>query len=420
MLQPTMSPYDFAREQYATLGVDTEAALAKLSATPISLHCWQGDDVGGFEHGDEALDGGIAATGHYPGKARTADELRSDLDAAFRLIPGRHRLNLHACYAETGGQKVERDTLGIEHFRGWLDWAQARGLGLDFNPTFFSHPLAKDGFTLSHADSGIRNFWIRHGKACRLIGAQFGARLGTPAVTNVWIPDGFKDTPVDRFAPRERLIAALDEVFAEPIDPAHGVDAVEPKLFGLGSESYVVGSHEFYLGYAISRSKAFCLDAGHFHPTESVADKISSVLLHVPRVLLHVSRGVRWDSDHVVLFDDPTRAIFEEVVRGDFLPRVSIGLDYFDASINRIAAWVIGTRAAQKALLAALLEPTSYLRSYEVAGNFTARLALLEELKTLPIGAIWDEFCRRMNVPRGLTWLEEVARYEREVLSRRP
>jgi len=411
-----MAAYTLAREAYGAHGVDPEAALTTLAATPISIHCWQGDDVRGFESAHE-LGGGLAATGSYPGKARHAEELRADLDQALALIPGRHRLNLHASYAETGAQKIGRDALTIEHFRNWLDWAKARGLGLDFNPTFFSHPLAADGFTLSHADASVRQFWIDHGRACRRIGAEFGAVLGSPCVTNVWIPDGLKDLPVDRLGPRERLAAALDEIFAEPF--AHMRDAVEGKLFGLGSESYVVGSHEFYLGYAITRQKTLCLDAGHFHPTENLADKISSVLLYVPRVLLHVSRGVRWDSDHVVLFDDPTRAIFEEVVRGRWLDRVSIGLDYFDASINRLAAWIIGMRAAQKALLAALLEPTARLCEYESNGNYTARLALLEELKTLPLGAVWDEFCQRSQVPSGLAWLDTIARYEREVLSRR-
>jgi L-rhamnose isomerase len=414
-----MSAYALAQEAYASFGVETETALATLAATPISLHCWQGDDVGGFEAAGSALGGGLAATGNYPGKARNADELRGDLEQALALIPGRHRLNLHAIYAETGGRKIERDALGPEHFQGWIDWAKARGLGLDFNPTFFSHPLAADGFTLSHPDAHVRKFWIAHGLACRRIGAAMGRALGSPAVTNVWIPDGYKDLPVDRLAPRERLLAALDEIFAEPLDPAHLLDAVEPKLFGLGSESYVVGSHEFYLGYAITRQKVLCLDAGHFHPTENLADKISGVLLYVPRVLLHVSRGVRWDSDHVVLFDDPTRALFEEVVRCGWLDRVSIGLDYFDASINRIAAWVIGTRATQKALLAALLEPIARLREYELNANFTARLALLDELKTLPLGAVWDEHCRRSDVPEGFGWFDAVARYEREVLSGR-
>ena len=339
--------YDLAREAYAALGTDPEAALATLARTPISLHCWQGDDVGGFEKAGGELGGGLAVTGNYPGKARTPGELRADLDQALRLIPGQHRLNLHACYAELGGKKIDRDAYTVAQFQGWLDWAKARGLGMDFNPSYFSHPLASDGATLSHADAAVRKFWIDHGIACRRIGAEMGRQLGSPVVTNVWIPDGSKDLPIDRKAPRERLASALDEIFAEALDPALHLDAVESKLFGIGSESYVVGSHEFYLGYAVTRKKLLCLDAGHFHPTESLADKISSVLQFVPEILLHVSRGVRWDSDHVVLLDDATRAIFEEVVRGGFLARTHIGLDFFDASINRIAAWVIGTRAAQ-------------------------------------------------------------------------
>ncbi len=411
-----MDSYALAREAYATLGVDSEQALAQLAATPISIHCWQGDDVRGFEGAGE-LGGGLAVTGAYPGRARNARELRRDLDQALGLIPGRHRVNLHAIYAEGGGKRVRRDHLETDHFAAWVEWAAKRGLGLDFNPTCFSHPKAADGFTLSHRDRGIREFWIEHCAACRGIAWAMGNALGKPAVCNLWIPDGSKDLPVDRRGPRERLAESLDAVFKHPWKSL--IDSVEPKLFGIGSESYVVGSHEFYLGYAVKRKKALCLDAGHFHPTENVADKISSVLLHVPRVLLHVSRGVRWDSDHVVLFDDATRNIFEEVVRGGWLERVSIGLDYFDASINRVAAWVIGTRAAQKALLAAFLEPTPRLREYESNGNFTARLALLEEVKTLPLGAVWDEFCRRQEVPVGFAWLEGVARYEREVLSRR-
>ena len=411
--------YALARDAYAALGSDPEAALATLARTPVSLHCWQGDDVGGFEKAGGTLGGGLAVTGNFPGKARTPDELRADLDQALALIPGRQRVNLHACYAELGGQKMDRDTYTIAHFQGWVDWAKTRGLGLDFNPTFFSHPLANDGATLSHADENIRKFWIAHGIACRRIGAEMGRQLGSATVTNLWIPDGSKDLPIDRQAPRERLAAALDEIFTDPLDPALHLDAVESKLFGIGSESYVVGSHEFYLGYAVTRQKLLCLDAGHFHPTESVADKISSVLQFVPEILLHVSRGVRWDSDHVVLLDDATRAIFEEVVRGGFLARTHIGLDFFDASINRLAAWVIGTRAAQKALLLALLEPTAKLRALEAAGDFTSRLALLEELKSMPFGAVWDEHCRRHDTPIGPAWLAEVKRYEREVLAQR-
>ncbi|MCW5941751.1 MAG: L-rhamnose isomerase [Fimbriimonadaceae bacterium] len=411
--------FDLAASQYAEWGVDAESALATLAATPISIHCWQGDDVGGFDRPDPTLGGGLQATGNYPGKARTIAELRADMEKALSLIPGRHRLNLHASYADTGGKTVERDELGFEHFDSWVRWCQERGLGFDFNPTFFSHPLADDGFTLSHRDPAVRGFWVRHGIACRRIAAEAGRRLGKRTVTNVWIPDAYKDTPVDRKAPRDRLEASLDAIFAEPVSPEWNADAVESKLFGIGAESYTVGSHEFYLGYAASRGKWLCLDAGHFHPTESVADKISAVQRYVPGVLLHVSRGVRWDSDHVVLFDDATRALLEEVVRGEFLGRTAIGLDFFDASINRIAAWVIGTRNAQKCLLAALLEPIGRLRSAEEAGDHTARLALLEETKTLPFGAVWDEFCRREDVPVGADWLEEVRSYERNVLASR-
>jgi L-rhamnose isomerase len=412
--------YVLARERYAELGVDTEAALRTLAATPLSLHCWQGDDVGGFEKAAEGNPGGgLAVTGSHPGKARSPAELRADLDQALSLIPGRHRLNLHACYAELRGRKVERTDYAIEHFQGWVDWCKAHGMGLDFNPTYFAHPLAADGFTLSHRNAGVRRYWVEHGIACRRIAAEAARQLGSTAVTNFWIPDGFKDLPADRKSPRERLAASLDEIFAESIDPSLNLDAVESKLFGIGSESYVVGSHEFYLGYAVARQKLVCLDAGHFHPTESLADKISSVLQFVPGLLLHVSRGVRWDSDHVVLLDDPTRAVMEEVVRGGFLPRTHIGLDFFDASINRVAAWVIGSRSTLKALLLALLEPAAKLQESETAGDLTTRLALMEELKSLPFGAVWDEHCRRHNVPVGATWLEDVRRYERDVLSTR-
>jgi L-rhamnose isomerase len=413
------SSYLFAQEAYAALGVDTEAALQTLAAVPISLHCWQGDDVGGFESGGEALGGGIAVTGNYPGKARSLDELRADLDQTLALVPGKHRINLHAIYGDFGGRKVERDEVTIAHFQSWIDWAKERSLGLDFNPTFFSHPLAADGFTLAHRDEKVRAFWIAHGKACRRIGAEIGRQLGRTCVTNVWVPDGYKDIPVDRKAPRERLAQSLDAIFAEKIDPRLNLDAVESKLFGLGSESYVVGSHEFYLGYAVTRQKAYCLDAGHFHPTENLADKISSILQWVPELLLHVSRGVRWDSDHVVILDDALRMMMEELVRGEFLGRTHIGLDFFDASINRIAAWTIGTRNAIKALLLALLEPLVRLREAETAGDYTARLALLEESKTLPAGAVWDEYCRRRNVPVGTAWLDAVRKYESQVLASR-
>jgi L-rhamnose isomerase len=411
--------YALAKERYASLGVDTDSALDRLGRISLSLHCWQGDDVGGFEESGTALGGGLAATGNYPGKARTADELRSDLDRAYSLIPGNHRLNLHAIYAETGGKKVERDELQPEHFAGWVEWAKAKKHGLDFNPTCFSHPLADSGFTLSSYDPKIRQFWIEHCLACRKIGAYFGQELGTACVTNIWVPDGFKDTPVDRATPRQLLRGSLDEILAVPIDSRYNLDSVESKLFGLGSESYVVGSHEFYLGYAATKGILLCLDTGHFHPTETVSDKLSSVLMYVPGVVLHISRGVRWDSDHVVTLTDEVQAIMHEVVTGGHLDRVHIGLDYFDASINRIAAWVIGARNVRRAALVALLEPTEQLRQLEVSGDYTARLALLEELKGLPWSAVWDYFCLRHDVPVGTGFMEPIKTYEVAELSKR-
>lgn len=415
----TTPAYSLACEAYRAHGVDPESALSALSRIPLSLHCWQGDDVGGFEKTGMELGGGLAVTGSYPGKARTADELRADLAKALSLLPGAHRVNLHASYGEFQGQRIDRDAYTIGNFQGWVDWAKSLGAGLDFNATYFAHPLAADGLTLSHPDSAVRQFWIQHGIACRHIGREMSRQLGSPTVTNFWIPDGSKDAPVDRKSPRERLSESLDAIFADPIEPELHLDAVEAKLFGIGSESYVVGSHEFYLGYAITRRKMLCLDAGHFHPTETVADKISSVLRFVPGILLHASRGVRWDSDHVVTLDDPTRAMFEEVVRGDFLSRTRIGFDFFDASINRIAAWVIGARSVQKALLLALLEPIKRLRKLEAEGDGAGRLAMMEEAKALPFGAVWNEHCERSNVPPGLGWLDEVRRYERETLSLR-
>jgi L-rhamnose isomerase len=411
--------YALARERYAALGVDVDAALATCAEVPLSLHCWQGDDVAGFEAPDVALSGGIATTGNYPGKARNADELRSDLDVAYSVIPGTHRLNLHAIYAETGGTTVGRDALQPAHFSGWVDWAAENGHGLDFNPTLFSHPLADSGFTLSSADAGVRQFWIDHCIACRKIGASFGQALGTPCVTNIWIPDGYKDVPVDRAAPRARLKASLDEVLAEAIDPAHNLDAVEGKLFGLGSESYVVGSHEFYLSYALTNDVLLCLDSGHYHPTEVISDKLSAVLTFLDEVLLHVSRGVRWDSDHVVLYTDELQAIAQEVVRGGYLDRVHIGLDYFDASINRVGAWAIGARNTMRALLTALLEPTDKLRALETAGDFTGRLALLETLKGMPLGAVWDAFCLQQGAPVGFATMDVIRAYEQDVLAAR-
>jgi L-rhamnose isomerase len=411
--------YETARERYAEIGVDAEAAMARLAKIPISLHCWQGDDVGGFEKAGEATGGGLVATGAYPGKARTPAELRLDLEKVYSLLPGKHRLALHASYLETDGRKIDRNEVRPEHFAGWVAWAKERGIGLDFNQTFFAHPKAASNFTLSHYDQGIRRFWIEHAIACRRIGEFMGRELGTPCVTNLWIPDGYKDTPVDRGRSRLLLKESLDTIFAVKLDRGYLLDSVEPKLFGIGVESCTIGSFEFYLGYAIRNNTLICLDTGHFHPTESVADKISSVLLFLDEILLHVSRPVRWDSDHVVILSDDLEDLAKEIVRGDFLDRVHIGLDFFDASINRVAAWVIGARSMLKALLVALLEPTARLRDMEVAGDFTSRLAVLEELKTMPFGSVWDEFCRRMNVPVGLGWLGEVKRYERGVLERR-
>jgi L-rhamnose isomerase len=392
--------------------------MDRLGKIAISLHCWQGDDVGGFESAEGLSGGGIMATGAYPGKARTADELRADVKKTLSLIPGKHRLNLHAMYAETKG-KVDRHELEPKHFASWVDWAKANGLGMDFNGTYFSHPKAADGFTLSSADEGIRRFWVEHGIACRQIGAYMGKELGTPCVTNTWIPDGYKDIPVDRKGPRERLKKSLDEVLAKPMNRKHLLDAVEGKLFGLGSESYVVGSHEFYLGYAVANQTLLCLDMGHFHPTEVVSDKISAVMTFVDEILLHVSRGVRWDSDHVVILSDELEALAQELVRGGYLGRTHIGLDFFDASINRIAAWVIGTRCMLKALLLALLEPTAKFQQMEAGGDLASRLAMLEEVKTLPFGAVWDYYCTKSNVPAGDAWLSEVKAYEKNVLSKR-
>jgi L-rhamnose isomerase len=413
------SAYMQAKEIYAELGIDTEKAMQILAGIPISIHCWQGDDVGGFESDEGLTGGGIQATGNYPGKARNAEELCADFEKAIALIPGSHRMNLHASYAATNGKKVERNEIQPEHFSYWVDWAKSNSLGLDFNPTFFSHPLSNDGFTLTHTDPGIRKFWVDHGKQCRLIGEYFGRELGTPCVTNVWIPDGYKDLPADRLTPRLRLKESLDDIFSKKLDSKYHLDAVECKLFGIGSESYVVGSHEFYMGYAIQNKKVLCLDAGHFHPTEVISDKISSVLSYVDEMLLHVSRGVRWDSDHVVLLNDELYAITQELVRGNFLKRVHIGLDFFDASINRVAAWVIGTRATIKALLYALLEPTDKLRKFELDGDFTSRLALIEELKTLPFGAVWNYYCLKQETAAGSGWIADVKSYEKAVLAKR-
>lgn len=410
--------FNEAKELYAKHGIDVDRALDQLAKIKISIHCWQGDDVRGFLNRDQELRGGISVTGHYPGAARTPDELRADLEKALSLIPGKHKVNLHAIYADTD-EKVDLNALEPKHYARWVDWAKAQGLGLDFNPTCFSHEKSADGFTLSHSDPDIRRFWIDHCKASRRIGAYFGEQLGQTCVTNVWIPDGFKDTPADRLTPRRRLKDALDEVFAEELDPAHNLDAVESKLFGLGAEAYTVGSHEFYMGYGLQKNKLICLDAGHFHPTETISNKLSALSLFAEGILLHVSRPVRWDSDHVVTLDDELLDIGRELVRGDLLGKTHIGLDFFDGSINRVAAWVIGTRNTIKALLRAMLEPYDALRQAELAGDYTTRLALAEEMKTYPFGAVWDYYCQRQGVPVREAWLAEAKAYEREILLRR-
>jgi L-rhamnose isomerase len=404
-----------ASVRWRSLGVDVDAALRSLAGIPISLQCWQGDDVRGFENTGDVMGGGLAVTGAYPGRARTAVELRADLEVALSLLPGRHRLNLHAIYGDFGPHAPDRDAIEPVHFAPWIGWAKRHGLGLDFNPTCFAHPFAADGFTLSHPDQRIRAFWIEHCRRARRIGAAMGKALGTPCVTNVWVPDGFKDTPADRATPRLRLQESLDAVFREKLSERHNLDAVEPKLFGIGAESCTVGSHEFYLGYAITRKKLICLDAGHYHPTESIADKLSAVLPFVPGLLLHVSRGVRWDSDHVVTQTDELMAIAREVVANGYLGKVHLGLDYFDASINRVAAWVIGTRSLRRALLWALLEPP-VIRTAERVGDNTARLAWQEEMKALPFAPVWEKFCSDEGVPAGPEWLDAVRRHERKVL----
>ncbi len=409
--------YELARERFSEYGVDTEQVLRQLDQLPISIQCWQGDDVLGFEDAGGRLTGGIQATGDYRGRARNVGELRSDLELALTLIPGAKRVNLHAIYLESE-QPVERDRIEPRHFQGWIDWAKKHGLGLDFNPTCFSHPKSAQNLTLSHPDESIRRFWIDHCIACRRVSESMGSQLSDPAVMNIWIPDGYKDTPADRMTPRVRLIASLDEIVAA-MDGKHHKLAVEGKLFGIGAESCTVGSNELYLAYAATRKTLLCLDAGHFHPTENVADKISTSLCYLDEILLHVSRPVRWDSDHVVLFDDPTVAIAQEIVRSNGLGRVHLGLDFFDASINRVAAWVIGARNLRKALLFALLEPREQLVQAECGFDFTARLALMEEAKSLPWPAVWEYYCASKSVPPGGDWLKTVRQYESEVLSKR-
>ena len=409
--------YDLARQEFADWGVDSEAALRALSGVPISVHCWQGDDVGGFERKSGTSGGGIQATGNHPGRARNPDELRADLEFAFSQIPGKHRLNLHACYLDTAEQP-ERDQIEYRHFTPWVDWARDQGLGLDFNPTFFAHAKADDNLTLSHPDAGIRDFWIEHGRRCREIAAQIGRDLGSAAVNNIWVPDGSKDTPVDRMAARRRLETSLDAMFADTFPKTMLIDAVEAKLFGIGVESMTVGSHEFYLGYAIRKGTALCLDMGHFHPTESVADKLSAVAMSVQDLLLHVSRPVRWDSDHVVLLNDDLLAMAQELVFADLLPRTRIGLDFFDATISRTAAWVIGVRNVQKALLRAFLLPQARLKGLEHSLDFTARLVLTEEARDLPFGAVWAEYCARADTPAGVSILNGLEAYQSSVAAR--
>jgi L-rhamnose isomerase len=410
--------YGRAKELYACFGVNTDAALKTALDIPLSIHCWQGDDVVGFESGQSLGGNGILTTGNYPGRARNGDELRSDAEFAFSFIPGKKRFSLHSLYAETGGKKVGRDALEPEHFQAWMDWSKKKDIHLDYNPSFFSHPLAGDA-TLSSADPEIRKFWIRHAISSRRVASAFGKNQGTASVNNIWVPDGIKDLPADRLGPRERLRDALDEALALTLPEGTITDAVECKLFGIGSEAYVVGSHEFYMGYVTKKQISLCLDMGHFHPTETIGDKISALLLFVPRLLIHFSRGLRWDSDHVVIFSDDTRDVCREIVRSGFLDRVDIALDYFDASINRIAAWVIGARSLRKALLEVLLEPTALLKDAEKAGRYHERLALMEELKTFPFAAVWNKLCLDDSVPVGPAWIEKVDSYEKEVLSGR-
>ncbi|HPB13974.1 MAG TPA: L-rhamnose isomerase [Bacteroidales bacterium] len=411
--------YEDAREEYAKLGVDTDAALEKLDKINISLHCWQTDDVAGFENPDAALGGGLQTTGNYPGKARTIDQLKSDIEKVMSLLPGKQRLSLHAIYGDFKGKKVDRDQIDVEHFQGWIDWALKLGIGLDFNPTCFSHPLAEDGFTISSKNEKTRKFWVEHNKRCRKIGAEMGKQLGTPCVNNIWVPDGSKDIPVDRYTYRELLMKSLDEIFSIEYPKEYLKDSIECKLFGLGSEAMVVGSSEFYIGYGIKNNKLITLDNGHFHPTEQVADKISSLLLYVDELMLHMTRGVRWDSDHVVIYNDEIQYIAQEIVRCNALDRVNVGLDYFDASLNRIGAYVVGTRAAQLAFLNALLEPLAILKKYEENNNYFERLAMMEIMKTKPLGAVYNYYCLKNNVPVAEDYIAEIQAYEKEVLSKR-
>lgn len=411
---------NYARELYAEKGVDVDQAMERCGQVAVSMHCWQGDDIMGCEAVGAGASGGIQTTGNYPGRARGGDELRADLDLALSMIPGRKKLNLHGNYAELKGRKADRDAYRPEDFAGWIDWAKQAGVGLDMNPTYFSHPKVKDGFTLASPDKGIRDFWIEHGKRCREIGQAFAKALGQPAVLNFWMPDGYKDTPADSTAPRRRMVESLDAIFADKsIDTQLVLDSVESKLFGIGVERYTVGSHELMLSYALTRGIMYTLDSGHFHPTEQIADKLSALLLYLPKLHLHVTRGIRWDSDHVVALNDDLQYIMDEIVLGNYLDRVLIGLDYFDASINRLAAWVIGMRNTQKALLRSLLTPHKAILAAEEAGDWTSRLALQEEAKTLPFTAVWDAYCLKQGVPVGDSWLNQVKQYEKDVMFKR-
>lgn len=409
--------YEEAKETYQTIGVNTDEVLKRLDEVKISMNVWQGDDIKGFLS-DEELSGGISVTGNYPGVARTPEELRQDLEKAYQMIPGKHKLNLHAIYLDTD-EKVDLNEIEPKHFKPWVDWVKKQELGLDFNPTFFSHPMFKDGFTLAHPNNEVRDFWIEHGKRSRKIAEYFGEALGQVCVNNFWVPDGYKDSPIDRLTPRRHLMEALDEIFSEDMNPDYTLDAVESKLFGIGSEAYTVGSHEFYMGYGLTRGKLICMDAGHFHPTEVISNKLSAVALFSKGIFLHVSRPMRWDSDHVVIMDDELQEIGRELVRNNLLQKAHIGLDFFDATINRVAAWVIGTRNTQKAVLKAMLEPTDYLKKVELEMDFTTRLAMVEELKDYPFADVWNYYCELKGVPVGLNWLNEIQDYEKNVLSLR-
>jgi L-rhamnose isomerase len=412
--------FEIAKAQYAETGVDVEAAMKKLDNFPISLHCWQADDVGGFETADASLSGGgIQATGNYPGKARNIEEHRKDVEKAMSLMPGKQRLSLHAIYGDFRGERVDRDRIETRHFQSWIDWAKALGIGIDFNCTLFSHPKAADNLTLAHKKKEIREFWIEHTKRCCAISSEIGKQIGNTCIHNIWIPDGSKDIPVDRYRHRALLKESLDEIFREKFPPDYHKDAIESKLFGIGLEAMTVGSHEFYLAYAVQNHKMLCLDSGHFHPTEQVGDKISACLLFVPEILLHVTRPMRWDSDHVVTINDDTQLIAQEIVRCNALDRVHMGLDFFDASINRIGAYVVGTRAAQQTMLYALLEPGKMLLQYEEEGKFFERLALLELMKTKPFGAVWDYYCLQHDVPVSQDFIAVIQQYEKDILSNR-